>query len=126
MRTMRMTSVALPRPLSLANQRAYTKREAAKSRFAWGLLLVVVILVGLSLVYIRSRVAVVRLGYEIRGLEHEYQGLKGEQEKLKVELATLKAPERIEFLAKNHLGMAEAPPHHVIFLPVTQGAEAGH
>lgn len=98
-------------------QKAYTKDDIAKTRFLFRVLFLVAFMSILSLFYIWSRVQIVQYGYEINALEVKNRGLVDENKKLKVEVATLKAPDRIEKIAKEKLGMGLPAPEQIEILP---------
>jgi cell division protein FtsL len=67
--------------------------------------LVIALLVAVGVVHVTSRVLVVRVGYELSRLDAESTGLTRDHDRLKLELATLKAPSRLEGIARSQLGM---------------------
>jgi cell division protein FtsL len=73
-------------------------------------LLPAVLLFGLfaavGMLHVTSRVLVVDMGYRLSKAESEGRALTRENDRLKLELATLKAPARLEKLAREQLGMA--------------------
>ncbi|MCP3145044.1 cell division protein FtsL [Pyxidicoccus xibeiensis] len=56
--------------------------------------------------HVTSRVLVVDMGYRLSRAEAESRTLTRENDRLKLELATLKAPTRLERVAREQLGMA--------------------
>jgi cell division protein FtsL len=58
-----------------------------------------------GVMHVTSRVMVVSIGYELSRLDAEQTELRRENDALQVELATLKAPARIEGLAKSRLNL---------------------
>jgi cell division protein FtsL len=58
-----------------------------------------------GILHVTSRVLVVDMGYRLSKAESESRALTRENDRLKLELATLKAPARLERLAREHLGM---------------------
>jgi cell division protein FtsL len=61
---------------------------------------------GVGILHVTSRVLVVDMGYRLSRAEAESRTLTRENDRLKLELATLKAPARLERVAKEQLGMA--------------------
>jgi cell division protein FtsL len=59
-----------------------------------------------GILHVSSRVLVVDMGYRLSRAEAESRTLTRENDRLKLELATLKAPARLERVAKEQLGMA--------------------
>jgi cell division protein FtsL len=59
-----------------------------------------------GILHVTSRVFVVDMGYRLSRAETEGHTLTRENDRLKLELATLKAPARLERLAREQLGMA--------------------
>ena len=69
------------------------------------LMVVMVLLTIVSVFHVWSRVKVVDLNLQINDLRRDLKAQEQEQGKLKLEAASLKAPTRIEALAKGDLGM---------------------
>lgn len=67
--------------------------------------LAVLLLAGVGVLHVTSRVMVVKLGYEVSRLDARSVELGRENAALKVELATLSAPARLAPVAKEQLGM---------------------
>ncbi|NOK31772.1 cell division protein FtsL [Corallococcus exercitus] len=61
---------------------------------------------GVGILHVTSRVLVVDMGYRLSNAEGESRSLTRENDRLKLELATLKAPGRLERVAREQLGMA--------------------
>lgn len=61
---------------------------------------------GVGMLHVTSRVLVVDMGYRLSRAEAESRTLTRENDRLKLELATLKAPARLERVAREQLGMA--------------------
>jgi cell division protein FtsL len=59
-----------------------------------------------GILHVTSRVLVVDMGYRLSRAEAESRTLTRENDRLKLELATLKAPTRLERVAREQLGMA--------------------
>ncbi|WP_223636418.1 cell division protein FtsL [Corallococcus sp. EGB] len=59
-----------------------------------------------GILHVTSRVLVVDMGYRLSNAEGENRSLTRENDRLKLELATLKAPARLERVAREQLGMA--------------------
>ncbi|RKH43207.1 cell division protein FtsL [Corallococcus sicarius] len=59
-----------------------------------------------GILHVTSRVLVVDMGYRLSTAEGESRSLTREHDRLKLELATLKAPGRLERVAREQLGMA--------------------
>jgi len=73
--------------------------------------------VAVGILHVTSRVLVVDMGYRMSKAETESRELTRENDRLKLELATLKAPARLERLAREQLGMAMPAGSAVIALP---------
>jgi cell division protein FtsL len=58
-----------------------------------------------GILHVTSRVLVVDMGYRLSRAQSEGNALTRENDRLKLELATLKAPARLERLAREQLGM---------------------
>jgi cell division protein FtsL len=65
--------------------------------------LVVLLMASIGIFHVMSRVAVVKMGYELSILDVQGAALQRENDALRVELATLKSPSRLESIAKTQL-----------------------
>ena len=72
--------------------------------------------VAVGILHVTSRVLVVDMGYRLSKAESESRSLTRENDRLKLELATLKAPARLEKLAREQLGMIMPPGSAVVAL----------
>ncbi|WP_224365222.1 cell division protein FtsL [Hyalangium versicolor] len=72
--------------------------------------------VAVGLLHVTSRVFVVDMGYRLSKAEAEGRTLTRENDRLKLELATLRAPARLEKLAREQLGMMMPPGSAVVAL----------
>jgi cell division protein FtsL len=67
-----------------------------------------------GILHVTSRVFVVDMGYRLSKAQSEASTLTRENDRLKLELATLKAPARLERLAREQLGMIMPPGSAVV------------
>jgi cell division protein FtsL len=72
--------------------------------------------VAVGILHVTSRVLVVDMGYRLSKAQSEANSLTRENDRLKLELATLKAPARLERLAREQLGMMMPPGSAVVSL----------
>ena len=72
--------------------------------------LIAALAVTLCLVRVWARTEVVQVGYDLRDAGERQHELVVERDRLRRELAALKAPERVERLAREKLGMKEPTP----------------
>ena len=75
---------------------------------------------GVGILHVTSRVLVVDMGYRLSRAESEGRALTRENDRLKLELATLKAPGRLEKVAREQLGMAMPTGSAVVSLPAQE------
>lgn len=78
--------------------------------------LVMLLCIGGSLVYVWSRIQVIRLGYEISSALKEEKALDEANKRLRLEIATLKSYARIEKFAMEELRMIKPKPKQVIVI----------
>jgi cell division protein FtsL len=79
----------------------------------------------LALSYLIPYVSMVRSGYRIEELKREHAALAAESRRLVAEEARLRNPERIERLARTHLGLQKPAAERVAWADgTTPGAEA--
>lgn len=113
MQTLSMTSTA-GRLLQQqgVGQRARTLRNRMIRR-AIGL---VALALGLSLVHVWTRITVLELRYAMTDIARRVEGLKKEIGRAELAVTALKAPERLEAIAKDQLGLQPPGPGQVIFV----------
>lgn len=104
--------------VSLKRQRTFTKDDLVKTRFLIRVLYLVGFIAALSLIYIWSRVQIVRYGYEINDLKIEQRLLAEENRQIQLELSTLKSPQRIERIAKDKLHMTTPGVDQIKWIPL--------
>lgn len=67
--------------------------------------------------YVWCRVQVVQLGYLLSKIHREHTQLLNDNKKLHLELARLKAPERVERIALQKLGLKRPSKEQIVVLP---------
>ncbi|WP_338864346.1 cell division protein FtsL [Myxococcus stipitatus] len=77
-----------------------------------------------GILHVTSRVMVVDMGYRLSRAEAESRSLTRENDRLKLELATLKAPGRLERVAREQLGMAMPAGSAVVSLSAEKPARS--
>lgn len=90
-----------------------------KSAFSINLstmIFVALVLMAVALLYVWSHVNMTKLEYQVAEEIGIKERLLEEQKKLKVEIATLKAPQRIEVIARNKLQMSYPERDQVILI----------
>lgn len=97
------------------SQTAKAALEKSRARLKW-IVGLTTLMVGVGLVYSYTATRVIELGYEISRLQAEKVKTLRTYSKLRVELASLKAPERIEGLARGKLGLIQPPADRVVVL----------
>jgi len=61
------------------------------------------------------RLTIVRTTYSINETERMIRNLKLERQRTELKLSNLRSPKRLEALAKNHFGLAQPRPDHVVY-----------
>jgi cell division protein FtsL len=72
------------------------------------------VLVALLVAYAAGRVSVIDLGYDLSRLSQEQQLLRRENARLRLQVLTLRAPARLERMAREQLGMVPPDPLAVL------------
>jgi cell division protein FtsL len=80
----------------------HSRQDKVSRRVLW--LMIAICLVA-TLVYLKSRLWVFDLSYEFSSLQKELTQLKNENADLRLEVGKLKAPGRIEKIARTRLGL---------------------
>lgn len=82
-------------------------------------IVVALVLMFVALIYVGSHIRMTKMEYDIAASLSAKENLLEEQKKLKLELAMLKAPQRIENIARNKLQMSYPAAEQVIVLKQT-------
>lgn len=89
---------------------AFTKKVEKEISLRWDLLpylmVVLLLLTGVSLFHVWSRIRVIEYGLQITESGRLLKDAQQENSRLRLEVASLKTPARIEGLARDELGMA--------------------
>jgi cell division protein FtsL len=67
-----------------------------------------------AILHVRSKLAVVQLGYRLSRATQEHKQLQADHRKLQVEVATLRNPRRLRKLATESLGLREPVPQQIM------------
>ncbi len=78
------------------------------------LMIFIVLVFGISLFFVWSRIQVFEFEYAISSLETELRESEQENRQLRLEAASLRNPSRIERLARNELGLRLPTPSQII------------
>lgn len=97
--------MAVAEILKQSNAPGEEKTTTSVSLSLSSLIFVALVLMAVALLYVWSHVNMTRLEYQVAEEMGNRERLLEEQKKLKVEAATLKAPQRIEVIARNKLQM---------------------
>ena len=82
-------------------------------------IVVALVLMFVALIYVGSHIRMTQIEYDIAAALNTKENLLEEQKRLKLELAMLKAPQRIEDIARNKLQMFYPAAEQVIVLKQT-------
>jgi len=96
------------------------ERTGTRLRFS-SLLLAAFVMMAVCLLYVWSHVEMRRLEYRLAEELHRRDLLLEEQRRLRLECATLKAPQRIEAIAREKLMMSHPAQDQVIILKWSEG-----
>ena len=67
-----------------------------------------------AILHVRSRLAVVQMGYRLSRATKEHKLLQADHRKLQVEVATLRSPRRLRKLATEQLDLREPAPRQIL------------
>jgi cell division protein FtsL len=120
-----MTSVSLTRAVPLQSVSTLSCQQVGgyPARASLAAILAVGLLVGASLIYVWSRTEVVREGYALSRLAKEIKSSSSRAEQLRAEALSLRAPERIEAIAKERLGLQYPTQEQIRIVESSPGAE---
>jgi len=83
-------------------------------------IVVALVLMFVAVIYVGSHIRMTKIEYDIAATLSAKENLLEEQKRLKLELAMLKAPQRIEDIARNKLQMSYPAAEQVIVLKQTR------
>jgi cell division protein FtsL len=93
------------------------EKVKTRGRANWLLVLcIMAVLIAGSLFYVRTRVLVINLGYELSDAMERHWKLVQINRKLRIEVALLKSPARIERIAREELEMGKPHPEQIILM----------
>lgn len=81
------------------------RKKNKKSLVVWGHLAIIVVLIFMTLFYLRQRTELLRVGYRLREMMQQQTELKEEKNALLLESSRLRSPDRIERIAIQELGL---------------------
>ncbi|MBJ6802100.1 cell division protein FtsL [Geomonas propionica] len=110
---MAQSKVAYGKVAAPARPGAVVRENWISFRYLTG---VMVLLTLVSIFHVWSRVEVIDLNLRIGESNRQFRDQQQENKRLKVEVASLKAPARIEALAKGELGMALPTDQQVVLV----------
>jgi len=79
-------------------------------------ILIAFLVVAILILYVSSKVKIVRLGYQIETLEREKQELERENRSLLIEASSLMSPARLEQIAVRQLGMLRPLKENIVIV----------
>lgn len=100
----------------VSRQRAVTRKPAGKSDRRMAVWLLVVAILSSSILCVWSRAKVTAIGYEISQETRRLRNVKELNGQLRSELATLKAPGRLEPIAREELGLRPPENGQIVFM----------
>lgn len=80
------------------------------------IIILFVIAMGFSLLFVWTRIRVIQLGYEVSRMRKATADLLEQKNLLEAEVASLRSPERIEKIAREHFGMRLPQGNEIIFV----------
>jgi cell division protein FtsL len=83
------------------------------------------LVVAVLMLYVGSKVRIVRLGYQIEVLEKQKQELERANRALQIEASSLASPGRIEEIAVKRLGMVRPAKENVVVVKRRAGPDQG-
>ena len=82
------------------------KRDLKDTGFLYGSVIVIALIALFLFAYMQMRLTTVKLAYEISSANSEREKLVDKNKRLRLEQAGLRAPERIERIAREEVGLA--------------------
>lgn len=76
--------------------------------------LIILLIIAALILYVGGKVNIVRLGYQIEGLEREKKELERANRSLRIEASSLSSPARIEEIATKRMGMIRPAKENIV------------
>lgn len=102
---------------SAVRKQPVSQRSAAVQRryIRQGIFLLAIV-ISLAILFVWTRIQVIRLGYEVTRIRKEVSDLSEQKSRLEADIASLKAPERLERIAVETFGMRAPLSHEIVFI----------
>lgn len=115
-----ISQTSIPVFSAVRHQPVGPKSAAARRRHVRQVAMLAALGVIMALLYVWIRIQVIHLGYEVSKIRKETQELSEQKGLLKAEVETLKAPMRIESVAREKFGMRLPQTDEVVIIEPAQ------
>lgn len=105
----------MPVDVSIAPEAKQEEKRAPRLKYS-AFLFVAFVLMAVAITYVWSHIQMTKLEYQVADAMTRKEQLLEDQRRLKLEAATMKAPQRIEAIAKNSLNMSYPERDQVIVI----------
>jgi cell division protein FtsL len=96
------------------------RKRKKKSLLIWRHLAIILVLISMTLFYLRQRTELLRAGYRLREMMQQEAQLREEKSTLLLESSRLSSPDRIERVAIQELGLVRNPVIREIRRPIEE------
>lgn len=110
------TARPIPTFSAVRRQPVAPKSAAVRRRHIRHVATLVAVAIVFSLLFVWVRIQVIQLGYEVSRLRRETTELAEQKNRLEAEVAILKAPSRLETIAKERFGMRLPQGNEIVFV----------
>ncbi|MFH1653297.1 MAG: cell division protein FtsL [Pseudomonadota bacterium] len=102
---------------SVKRQQPASREVAMRNKSLLNGLLILLIVVVFALTYVWTRIKVIQLSYDVTRLQGEINRFEQEELKFESEVARLKAPGRLDQIARSYFGMRPPAGDEMMFVP---------
>lgn len=110
------TTRPIPTFSAVRRQPVALRSAAVRRRYIRHVATLVAVAVVFSLLFVWVRIQVIQLGYEVSRLRRETTELAQQKNRLEAEVEALKAPSRLEAIAREQLGMRLPMGNEIVFV----------
>ena len=110
------STAAVPSFSAVRHQPVAPRSAAVRRRFIRQISILIAAAVVMALAFVWIRIQVIQQGYEVSRLRKETNDLREQKNILKSDVETLKSPERLEQIAREHFGMRLPQSNEVVLV----------
>lgn len=113
---MRIVANSVPVFSAVKRQPVAGKSASLRRRHIQQGVVLLAVAVAMAITYVWTRIQMIQLGYEVTRIRKEVSDLADQKNLLGAEVASLKSPDRLERIAREHFGMRLPMADEIVYL----------